>query len=342
MAGVEIDLLRVLADRENQGDSSSADAETETETDADVDAEVGAADPSAEVTEEAAERAVEEAERDPGANSDVVRSYLRDIRRSQLLTFEQEQELGRRIKEGDADARRQMIESNLRLVVSIGKRYVGRGLPFSDIIEEGNLGLMRAVEKFDHTKGFKLSTYASWWIRQSIERAIINQSKVIRLPVHVVERVNQYFRTVEGLLQEHGGDPTVEQVAAAMGKTVAEVEDIQGLLQNTYSLDSPVGDQEDTPLGDMIEDTRIAAPSSSAEGIIQRERIIRWLDVLKDKERQVIVFRFGLEGEEPKTLEQIGKIFGLTRERVRQIESSALAKLRALVAEQTLTAAEFL
>ncbi|MDH5526598.1 MAG: sigma-70 family RNA polymerase sigma factor [Nitrospirota bacterium] len=308
MAGVEIDLLKVLADREHQ-----AEAEAE-----------------------------EKRDKKAAASNDVVRSYLKDIRRSQLLTFDQEQELGRRIQEGDEEARRQMIESNLRLVVSIGKRYVGRGLPFSDIIEEGNLGLMRAVEKFDYTKGFKLSTYASWWIRQSIERAIINQSKVIRLPVHVVERVNQYFKAVETLLQEHGEDPTTEQVAEALDKTVEEVETIQGLLQNTYSLDSPVGDQEDTALGDMIEDTRIAAPSSSAEGIIQRERIIRWLDVLKDKERQVIVYRFGLEGEEPKTLEQIGKIFGLTRERVRQIESAALTKLRALVAEQTLSASEFL
>jgi RNA polymerase nonessential primary-like sigma factor len=307
MPGVEVDLLRVLADRE----AGQAQQQEEESTSA-------------------------------PATTDVVRSYLKDIRRSQLLTFEEEQELGRRIQEGDDEARRRMIESNLRLVVSIGKRYVNRGLPFSDIIEEGNLGLMRAVEKFDYTKGFKLSTYASWWIRQSIERAIINQSKVIRLPVHVVERVNQYFKVVEQLLQELGGDPSVEAIAGALGKTVSEVEEIQGLLQSTYSLDSPVGDQEDTPLGDLIEDTRMAAPSSSAEGIIQRERIVQWLGVLKDKERKVIIYRFGLEGEEPKTLEQIGNIFGLTRERVRQIEAAALAKLRALVAEQTLTASEFL
>jgi RNA polymerase sigma factor (sigma-70 family) len=311
LPSVEIDLLRALAERE------------------------------AEEPEEA-EPEVETATLTGPATTDVVRSYLRDIRRSQLLTFDQEQDLGRRIQEGDEDARRQMIESNLRLVVSIGKRYVNRGLPFSDIIEEGNLGLMRAVEKFDYTKGFKLSTYASWWIRQSIERAIINQSKVIRLPVHVVERVNQYFRAVEQLLQSLGEEPSVEKIAVALKKTPQEVQEIQGLLQSTYSLDSPVGDQEDTALGDLIEDTRIAAPSSSAEGIIQRERIVGWLGVLKDKERKVIVYRFGLEGEEPKTLEQIGNIFGLTRERVRQIEAAALAKLRALVAEQTLTASEFL
>ncbi len=309
MASVEVDLLRALADREKK----------QTEKDA-----------KAEKTAAAA------------ASTDVVRSYLKDIRRSQLLTFEEEQELGKRIQEGDDEARRRMIESNLRLVVSIGKRYVNRGLPFPDIIEEGNLGLMRAVEKFDYTKGFKLSTYASWWIRQSIERAIINQSKVIRLPVHVVERVNKYFKTVEKLLQKKGEDPTIEEVAEALEKTVKEVEQIKSLLQSTYSLDSPVGDQEDTSLGDMIEDTRIAPPSSAAEGIIQRERIISWLGVLREKERRVIVYRFGLEGEEPKTLEQIGNIFGLTRERVRQIEAAALAKLRALVAEQTLTAAEFL
>ncbi len=291
-----------------------------------------------------ADRAEEEnqkQEESTTASTDVVHSYLRDIRRSQLLTFDEEQELGRRIKEGDDAARRQMIESNLRLVVSIGKRYINRGLPFSDIIEEGNLGLMRAVEKFDYTKGFKLSTYASWWIRQSIERAIINQSKVIRLPVHVVERINQYFKAVEQLVQQHGEDPTTEMVAEALGKTVAEVEALQGLLQSTYSLDSPVGDQEDTPLGDLLEDRKGISPSASAEGIIQRERIIQWLSILREKERQVIIYRFGLEGEEPKTLEQIGNIFGLTRERVRQIEAAALVKLRALVAEQTLTANEF-
>jgi RNA polymerase nonessential primary-like sigma factor len=317
LPSVEIDLLRALAERE------AREAEEPEESE---EPEPRAQDPSL----------------SGPATTDVVRSYLRDIRRSQLLTFDQEQDLGRRIQEGDEDARRQMIESNLRLVVSIGKRYVNRGLPFSDIIEEGNLGLMRAVEKFDYTKGFKLSTYASWWIRQSIERAIINQSKVIRLPVHVVERVNQYFRAVEQLLQTLGEEPSVERIAEALKKTPQEVQDIQGLLQSTYSLDSPVGDQEDTALGDLIEDTRIAAPSSSAEGIIQRERIVQWLGVLKDKERKVIVYRFGLEGEEPKTLEQIGNIFGLTRERVRQIEAAALAKLRALVAEQTLTASEFL
>ena len=259
LPSVEIDLLRALAERE------AREAEEPEEPE---EPEPRAQDPSL----------------SGPATTDVVRSYLRDIRRSQLLTFDQEQDLGRRIQEGDEDARRQMIESNLRLVVSIGKRYVNRGLPFSDIIEEGNLGLMRAVEKFDYTKGFKLSTYASWWIRQSIERAIINQSKVIRLPVHVVERVNQYFRAVEQLLQTLGEEPSVERIAEALKKTPQEVHDIQGLLQSTYSLDSPVGDQEDTALGDLIEDTRIAAPSSSAEGIIQRERIVQWLGVLKDKD----------------------------------------------------------
>jgi len=302
LARVEVDLLRALADRRKKP------SEEESKT----------------------------------ASTDVVHSYLRDIRRSQLLTFDEEQELGRRIKEGDDDARKHMIESNLRLVVSIGKRYINRGLPFSDIIEEGNLGLMRAVEKFDHTKGFKLSTYASWWIRQSIERAIINQSKVVRLPVHVVERINQYFKAVEKLVQKLGADPAIELVAEALGKSVADVEALQGLLQTTYSLDSPVGDQEDTPLGDLLEDTKGVSPASSAEDIIRRERIMQWLTVLREKERRVIIYRFGLEGEEPKTLEQIGNIFGLTRERVRQIEAAALVKLRALVAEQTLTAREFL
>ncbi|MBI5137473.1 MAG: sigma-70 family RNA polymerase sigma factor [Nitrospirae bacterium] len=306
MSSAEVDLLRVLANHDDE------------------------------------EPEEEEAEVSTVASTDVVHSYLRDIRRSQLLTYEQEQDLGRRIQEGDEDARRQMIESNLRLVVSIGKRYINRGLPFSDIIEEGNLGLMRAVEKFDHTKGFKLSTYASWWIRQSIERAIINQSKVVRLPVHVVERMNQYFKAVEQLVQEHGEDPPVELIAAALGKSVDEVEQLQGMLQSTYSLDSPVGDQEDTPLGDLIEDSKGISPSATTEGILQRERILKWLSALREKERQVIVYRFGLEGEEPKTLEQIGAIFGLTRERVRQIEAAALVKLRAMVAEQTLTANEFL
>lgn len=273
---------------------------------------------------------------------DAVKTYLRDIRRSTLLTFKDEVMLAKKIAKGDEAARQRMIESNLRLVVSIGKRYMNRGLPFSDIIEEGNIGLIKAVEKYDHKKGFRFSTYASWWIRQSIERAIINQGKLIRLPVHVVERVNHYLAHLEDLVQELGREPAIGEISKKMKLQEEEVDRIQQLLRKTYSLDSPISANKETSLRDVIEDTSQISPMNKAEGVRRREDILEWMTVLKDNERQVIILRFGLEGDEPHTLEEIGKLFGLTRERVRQIESAALRKLRVVIAEKTIGPEEIL
>ena len=292
--------------------------------------------------EEEEEEEEEESQEADSGPLDAVKRYLRDIRKSHLLSFEEEQSLSKRVQAGDGEARREMIESNLRLVVSIGKRYINRGLPFPDIIEEGNLGLIRAVEKFDWSRGFKFSTYASWWIRQSIERAIINQPKLIRLPVHVVERVNHYLAAVEDLLQELGADPAETQIAERLKVDVDAVLDIQQLIRKTYSLDSPVGGKEGTSLKDIIEDKRQASPSKTTEGILRREEMLKWLEVLKPNEKTVIELRFGMQGAEPQTLEEIGKVFGLTRERVRQIEVAALGKLRGVLREKTITPEEIL
>jgi RNA polymerase nonessential primary-like sigma factor len=267
---------------------------------------------------------------------DAVKSYLRDIRHSTLLTFEQEQELGKRMATGDFSAREQMIESNLRLVVSIGKRYMNRGLPFADIVEEGNLGLIKAVEKFDYARGFRFSTYASWWIRQFIERAIINQAKLIRLPVHVVERLNRYLSEVEQLVQELGREPRADETADRMRIPEQEIINLKLLIRTTYSLDSPISEGTDTFLRDVIEDPTAVSPATNAEGVQRREEIMTWMQDLQEKEKTVIVLRFGLGGDEAQTLEEIGRDLGLTRERVRQIETAALLKLRAIIDKKTL------
>ncbi len=287
---------------------------------------------------------VETEEYEPEASSglDAVKSYLKEIRKSRLLTFEEEQALAKKIAKGDQKARQKMIEANLRLVVSIGKRYINRGLPFSDIIEEGNIGLIKAVEKFNYKRGFKFSTYGSWWIRQSIERAIINQSKLIRLPVHVVEKINHYMVVLEDLMQILGREPTTQEIAKKLGASEREVVNLQQLIRKSYSLESPIAHGHETSLKDIIEDTSRISPSKSAEGIKRREEILDWLKTLKDNEQEVIRLRFGLDGGEPQTLEEIGKIFGLTRERVRQIESSALSKLRAIIVKKTIKPEEIL
>ena len=302
----------------------------------------GAADGEGPVEFEAKEAVIEnEAEEEraePGGAMDAVKSYLKEIRRSTLLTFADEQRLSKLIEKGDAKAREQMIESNLRLVVSIGKRYINRGLPFSDVLEEGNIGLIKAVEKFNYRRGFKFSTYASWWIRQSIERAIINQSKLIRLPVHVVEKVNHYLQAVDALMQEYDRDPNAQELSRRLRVPVEEVVHLQQLIRKTYSLESPIGNAQDTSLKDIIEDTSQISPAATTEGIRRREDIIRWMKILKPNEQKVLVMRFGLDGDEPHTLEEIGKVFGLTRERVRQIEAGALAKLRGVISNKSITA----
>lgn len=263
-----------------------------------------------------------------GRGLDAIKYYLKEIRKTPLLNFEQEQELAKRIAQGDQDARARMIEANLRLVVAIGKKYINRGLQFSDIIEEGNLGLIRAVEKFQHERGFKFSTYASWWIKQSIERAIVNQTRTIRLPVHIAEIVNSYMRATRQLTQSLGRDPQIEEIAKKMGKTVEKVRSISQVVRETYSLDMLIGDQEEDTLKDILQDTNALSPASLSDDKRRREHIDEWLAKLTISERKVVEMRFGLVDGEPQTLDSIGKEFHITRERVRQIETQALKKLR--------------
>ena len=261
---------------------------------------------------------------------DAIKYYLKEIRKTPLLTFDQEQELAKKIEKGDQDARAKMIESNLRLVVAIGKKYINRGLQFSDIIEEGNLGLIRAVEKFQSERGFKFSTYASWWIKQSIERAIVNQTRTIRLPVHIAEIVNSYMRATRQLTQSLGRDPQIEEVAKKMKVTVDKVRSISQVVRETYSLDMLIGDQEEDTLKDILQDNNALSPASVSDDIRRREHIDDWLQQLSVSEKKVVEMRFGLVDGEPKTLDSIGKEFGITRERVRQIETQALNKLRVI------------
>ena len=273
---------------------------------------------------------------------DTIKSYLREVRKSTLLNFKQEQALGKRVMAGDEAARQEMIEANLRLVISIGKRYMNRGFPFADIVEEGNLGLIKAVEKFNYKRGFRFSTYASWWIRQFIERAIINQGKLVRLPVHVVERLNRYLAKVEQLVHEHGREPLAEEVAAKLKVSVAEVDDLKQLVRTTCSLDSPISDRQDPFLRDVIEDPLCLTPADTAEGVMRRAELMAWVNELPETERTVILARFGLDGAESRTLEEIGQDMGLTRERVRQIESAALARLRGIIERKTMKRADLL
>ncbi|HEX5645791.1 MAG TPA: sigma-70 family RNA polymerase sigma factor [Nitrospira sp.] len=284
------------------------------------------------------------AEKESGRSEglDTLKSYLREVRRSTLLTFKQEQQLGKRVMAGDEQARQQMIESNLRLVISIGKRYMHRGFPFSDIVEEGNLGLIKAVEKFNYKRGFRFSTYASWWIRQYIERGIINQGKLVRLPVHVVERLNRYLGKVEQLVQELGREPMAQEVAVKMKTSEEEVLDLKQLVRTTCSLDSPINDRTDTFLRDVIEDPAGLSPDETVDGVRRRADLIAWVKELPEKEQTVIVSRFGLNGDEAKTLEEIGREMGLTRERVRQIEMTALVRLRNTIERKTMTQEDLL
>ncbi len=291
-------------------------------------------------TEESAEAASESGSGQKGL--DAIKYYLKEIRKTPLLTFEQEQELAKRIAQGDQEARAKMIEANLRLVVAIGKKYINRGLQFSDIIEEGNLGLIRAVEKFQYQRGFKFSTYASWWIKQAIERAIVNQTRTIRLPVHIAEIVNSYLRATRQLTQSLGRDPQIEEIAKKMKVTVEKVRSISQVVRETYSLDMLIGDQEEDTLKDILQDNNALSPATFSDEIRRREYIDEWLQQLSVSERKVIEMRFGFVDGEPKTLDSIGKEFGITRERVRQIETQALNKLRAITKRKKIDLEEML
>ena len=259
---------------------------------------------------------------------DPVKMYLKDIGRVPLLSSDEEVELARKMQDGDEAAKRRLSEANLRLVVSIAKRYVGRGMLFLDLIQEGNMGLMKAVEKFDYQKGFKFSTYATWWIRQSITRAIADQARTIRIPVHMVETINKLTRVSRMLLQENGREPTPEEIAAAMGVEVAKVREIQKIAQDPVSLETPIGEEEDSHLGDFIEDDKTQTPGDSVAFIMLKEQLLGVLDTLTPREEKVLRLRYGIDDGKPRTLEEVGREFNVTRERIRQIEAKALRKLR--------------
>lgn len=279
-----------------------------------------------EVTEE--EIADTDAMADGFAVDDPVRMYLKEIGKVDLLTPDEEIELAKRMAEGDEEAKKRLAEANLRLVVSIAKRYVGRGMLFLDLIQEGNLGLIKAVEKFDCTKGFKFSTYATWWIRQAITRAIADQARTIRIPVHMVETINKVIRVSRQLLQELGHDPTPEEIAEEMNMPVERVREILKIAQEPVSLETPIGEEEDSHLGDFIPDDEALEPAEAASYTLLKEQLVEVLETLTPREAKVLRLRFGIEDGRTRTLEEVGKEFNVTRERIRQIEAKALRKLR--------------
>ena len=262
------------------------------------------------------------------STEDPVRMYLKEIGNVPLLSTEEEVALAQRVEAGDESAKKQLIEANLRLVVSIAKKYVGRGMPFLDLIQEGNMGLMKAVDKFDYSKGFKFSTYATWWIRQAITRGIADTGRTIRVPVHMVETINKTLRMTRTLLQELGREPTPEEVAERLGVPVARVREVLKISRDPVSLDTPIGEEDDSHLGDFIEDDSALSPADSAAFSMLREELSTALESLTDRERQVVQLRFGLIDGRARTLEEVGKEFNVTRERIRQIEEKALRKLR--------------
>ena len=280
-----------------------------------------------EPTEEELEN-IEMAVPDGVSIEDPVRMYLKEIGKVPLLTAEEEKELAMKMEAGDMEAKKRLAEANLRLVVSIAKRYVGRGMLFLDLIQEGNLGLIKAVEKFDYRKGYKFSTYATWWIRQAITRAIADQARTIRIPVHMVETINKLIRVQRQLLQELGREPYPEEIAEKMGLPVERVREIQKISQEPVTLETPIGEEEDSHLGDFIQDDNVPVPAEAAAFTLLKEQLVEVLGTLTEREQKVLCLRFGLEDGRARTLEEVGKEFDVTRERIRQIEAKALRKLR--------------
>ena len=316
-AGVEIDVSDVL---DLIGSSDALDSPTIDDMEAIESGELEAAP-----TDEELERYDDLGD---GKLDDPVRMYLKEIGKIKLLTPEEELALAKRMAEGDEEAHKRMSEANLRLVVSIAKRYVGRGMQLLDLIQEGNLGLMKAVEKFDYTKGYKFSTYATWWIRQSITRAIADQARTIRIPVHMVETINRVLRTSHSMVQSLGREPTTEEVAQELHMEVSKVEEIMKIAQEPVSLETPVGEEEDSHLGDFLPDSDASQPPEEASHTLLHEQLEDVLATLTPREQQVLRMRFGLQDGKPHTLEEVGKEFDVTRERIRQIEAKALRKLR--------------
>ena len=272
----------------------------------------------------------------PAATDDSLRMYLRDIGRIPLLSAAQEVSLAKRMERGDMDAKSRLVEANLRLVVSIAKRYLGRGLSFLDLIQEGNLGLIRAVEKFDYRRGYKFSTYATWWIRQAVTRAIADQARTIRIPVHMVEKLNHLVRAKRQLIQDMGREPTPEEIAKVMDTSLDKVQHLIKISQSPVSLEKPVGDEEEAELGDFLEDEGTPKPMEAAVSEIKKDDLNKVLESLPHRERKILELRYGLNGEHPRTLEQIGRRFGVTRERIRQIEANTLSRLKELQETQHL------
>lgn len=262
------------------------------------------------------------------STEDPVRMYLKEIGNVPLLSGDEEIELAKRVEQGDEEAKKKLTEANLRLVVSIAKKYVGRGMPFLDLIQEGNMGLMKAVDKFDYTKGYKFSTYATWWIRQAITRAIADQARTIRIPVHMVETINKLIRVSRQLLQELGREPTPEEIAAQLDMPVERVREILKISQEPVSLETPIGEEEDSHLGDFIQDDNVPVPAEAAAQTLLKEQLDEVLDTLTEREQKVLRLRFGMNDGRARTLEEVGKEFDVTRERIRQIEAKALRKLR--------------
>ncbi len=259
---------------------------------------------------------------------DPVKMYLKEIGTIPLLTKEEEVELAKRIEQGDELAKRELAESNLRLVVSVAKKYIGRGMSFLDLIQEGNVGLMKAVEKFDYTKGYKFSTYATWWIRQAVTRSIADQGRTIRVPVHMIENINKLVRIQRYLVNELGREPTPEEIAELMDMEVDKVENIMKIAQKPVSLETPIGEEEDTELGSFIEDDLVQTPDEAATHVMLKEQLLEVLDTLSDREEKVLRLRFGMDDGRARTLEEVGKVFSVTRERIRQIEAKAIRKLK--------------
>lgn len=306
LEGHNIDVLRITADTDDDVDIDNMIAEEE------------------EVDMENIDLSVPE-----GVSiEDPVRMYLKEIGKVPLLSAEREIELAKRMEEGDEDAKKELAEANLRLVVSIAKRYVGRGMLFLDLIQEGNLGLIKAVEKFDYHKGYKFSTYATWWIRQAITRAIADQARTIRIPVHMVETINKLIRVSRQLLQELGREPTPEEIAAELDMPVERVREILKISQEPVSLETPIGEEEDSHLGDFIQDDNVPVPAEAAAQTLLKEQLDEVLDTLTEREQKVLRLRFGMNDGRARTLEEVGKEFDVTRERIRQIEAKALRKLR--------------